>query len=82
MSSNGLILHSNSNNCLIEAESSREALINGSNQLATGPLIIGLKSNYLLGQDLDVNCTLPQMIDGNIKPRLDWFIHNEKVGIK
>jgi hypothetical protein len=59
--------------------SSEEAIINGTNELQSVPLIIGLQSNYILGQYLEVNCTMPSMIDESFEHQLEWFIYNEKV---
>ncbi|XP_054154288.1 uncharacterized protein LOC128952859 [Oppia nitens] len=60
--------------------SSEETIIKGneSNELESVPLIIGLKSNYMLGEYIDVNCTVRQMIYETSEPRLEWLIHNQK----
>ena len=58
---------------------SEETLINGAHQLESVPLIVGLQTNYMLGQYLDVNCSLPQVINERMGPQLHWLIHNEKV---
>ena len=61
---------------------SEETVINGAKQLESVPLIVGLENNYMLGQYLDVNCSLPQVINERISSRLQWLIHNEKVRLR
>ncbi|CAG2114028.1 unnamed protein product [Medioppia subpectinata] len=66
-------------NFTLEEISSEETIINGTNELESVPLISGLKSKYTLGEYLYVNCSIPHMIYETSQPRLQWFIHNQKV---